>query len=542
MTQRYSFLRTTLLILLCLGQCISIFGTPAFATRNLLSSVAPAPLFPSPEALADRAIDEEEFPVLTSRLQQLMLRGHSIEQDLAELQTEQLIQLRDYLLGKVAADPDLDDWEAHYRWQSLAALIYHIDADVYQAQLRKRAIQLAERRFAKAVRAFKDEQAGLPQNYRALALDAYRTLVISPPGVSDVCAAHLRDIENAFKKMKVDALQDLVREEHDVIFDQITSRRKKASHWLSEQVKGDKRFRYSRGVYSYVSTIQGENRKWLVEMDTIFPGAGYDGFLTFRSKHNGNIATTMRSDEFIQLLATGAIDSLLHDATEQYASESRNTGTLFQYDLPEEGRSAYLRFLPRAYGSAEFGFLLSSFVRSAALSHRYGDRISTSEIIFTNALADSLTNVLHRMNDQGIPSVIVEFASHGVEGGFQYGENPLSPETITDLIAANPDVKFLIRTPACYGGKLRDALLAKMDQDNALRSQVAFFAQSKPDNPNVLYFGSALDASVYDVFLLQNLLDAEIQSYGEAAERADRMTRRSYWTNAEVVYQGQLIR
>ncbi len=470
--------------------------------------------------------------------------GQNIDQDLGGMLEEELYRYRDYLMGRVASDPDFDAWEAHYQWQSLAALVYHIDADAYRTQLEKRAVHLAERYFTRAGQALQKEPAGLPRHFRALTLDAYKTLIVSPPGVTDVCAAYLRDIEHALKRMEVDQLRELVRNEHDVIFDRIEKRRKKASQWLAERVNKDKRFRHSRGVYTYVSAMEGENRKWLVELDTVFPGAGYDGFLTFRSKRDANVATTIRSDDFADMVATGAIDSLLRAATEQQAYEntaSSHEGDLFQYDLPEEGHSAYLRFLPRSYGSAEFGFLLSSFVRSAALSHRYGARVSRTEIIFTNALEDSLASVLKRIKDQDISSVIVEFASHGVQNGFRYGEKPLSPEAITHLIVAHPEVKFLIRTPACYGGKLRDALLAETGQDGSLRSRVAFFAQSKPDNPNILYYGAALDASVYDVFLLQNLLDAEIKSYGEAAERAGRMTRRVYWTHAEAVYQGRLM-
>ena len=493
------------------------------------------------EALAGPGSLQEEFHDLTIRLQRRLLEGRGINEELAEMPAEALYQYRDYVLGKVAQDPDFDAWEAHFEWQSFAALVYHIDPDTYQDRLKSRAVRIAEHYFSVSGRAFSTDSSGLPRYLRALALDVYKTLIVSAPGVTDVCAGYLQEIEDAFKRLATDELRDLIRKEQDVIFDQIEKRRKEASQWLAVRVKGDNRFHQSRGTYIYKSAIEGKYRKWFVELDTIFPGAGYEGFLTFRSKHDVNIATTIRSDAFVDLLAAGGIDSLLHEATEQALLVGRDGNALSQYDLPDEGRSAYLRLLPKSFGSAEFGFLLSSMARSAAFAHRYGERLSHTEVIFTNALEDSLATALERMKGKGISSVIVEFNSHGVEGGFKYGETPLSPEAITRLIAANPDVKFLLRTPACYGGKLRDALLTETDKDNSLHSRVTFFSQSKPDTPNILYYGSLLDVSVYDIFLLQNLLDTEIKSYGEAAGRADKMTRRVYWTNAEAVYQGRLM-
>ena len=541
MTQRYPFSWIFALILFLAG--FGTFVSDAFSSPPgpLYTELEALSLGPGLEALLDGGSEEEEYHELTAHLQDILLKGDGIEHILTRMQKDELTRYRDYLMVRVAQDPDLNEWEAHFRWQSLAALVYHADADMYESKLEKRAVRLAEHHFSRARHLFQDQVEGLPRYYRAHVLDVYKTLIIGPPGVTDVCVEHLRDIEHALKQMEVDALRDLVRNEHDVIFEQIGERRKKASEWLAERVGKKKGFHHSQGAYSYVSAMKAEYRKWFVEMDTIFRGAGYEGFLTFRSKHNPDIAATIRSDAFESMLHTGAIDSLLIRAVGQYKNERSVKASMLEYDLPEEERSAYIRFLPKSYGTAEFGFLLSSFVRSAALSHRYGDRIARSEVVFTNALEDSLASVLKRTKKENISSVLVEFASHGVQGGFQYGKNPISPESIVDLVVTNPDVKFLIRTPACYGGKLRDALLASTEQDGTLHTRVTFFAQSKPDTPNILYFGSALDASVYDIFLLQNLLDTDITSYGEAADYAARMTRRYYWTDAEVVYQGQLM-
>ena len=545
MTQRYRFSCTLTLLLFLTGQGFFVsaaFSSKLGSTPSFVHTESEAlTSYVNSEALLAGEDELEKHRELTSRLQSELLQGNGIGHILSEINVEELIRYRDYLMARVAHDPDPDEWGAHYQWQSLAALIYYADPDIYTSQLKHRAIRLAERHFDRASHKFKDVTEGLPRYYRAHVLDVYKTLIIAPPGVMDVCVMHLKEIENAVQEMDVDALRDLMQIEQDLIFKQIVSRRKNALKWLDERIGKKKGFHISRGGHTYVSAMKAEYRKWFIELDTVFPGAGYEGYLTFRSKRNPDIATTVRSDVFEDMLYTGLIDSLLIRVVEQYAVERSGKRSMVDYDLPEEERSAYIRFLPRSYGAAEFGFLLSSFVRSAAFSHRYGDRITTTELVFTNSLEDSLSSVLKRAKEQKISSVIVEFASHGVQGGFQYGDNPISPETILQLLNANPELQFLIRTPACYGGKLRDALLQSNKQNGSLHSRITFFAQSKPDNPNILYFGSKLDASVYDIYLLQNLLDTEVKSYGEAADKAARMTRRFYWTEAEVVYEGRLL-
>ena len=545
MTQRRTFSKAFALILLLTGPYAFVSNTHASRTYHTApvsySGLEALAIDAESEALLAFDDEPEEYRAWTSRLQSVLLEGDNIDHMLPEMSEMEWIEYRDYLMEQVAQDPNSGEWEAHYHWQSLAALVYHLDEDLYTAQLKQRAIRLAEHHFSKARHEFQDAKT-LPRYYRAHVLDAYKTLLVAPPGVNEVCATQLKAIENILKRMEVDVLRELVRDEHDLIFEQIANRRKDASKWLDARVGKKEGFHKSRGGYMYVSDLKATYRKWFVELDTVFPGAGYDGFLTFRSKHNPDIAATIRSDVFELTLDAKMIDSLLLRAIEQYNSERMEKGEVLHYDLPENERSAYIRFLPKSYGTAEFGFLLSSFVRSAALSHRYGERIAKTEVVFTNALEDSLASVLKRTQAQHISSAIVEFASHGVQGGFQYGEHPINPERIVDLVAANPDVKFLIRTPACYGGKLRDALLASTEQDGPHPNQVTFIAQSTPDNPNILYFGAAFDASVYDIFLLQNLLDTDIRSYGEAADDAARMTRRFYWTDAEIVHQGQLMR
>lgn len=541
MTLRKSIPRTLALIALVFGPSVLASGTSVLAERPHLSLADPTiVLYTASEALAEGSHLDEEFYALTTQLQQQLLKGKQIEHVLQALEPDERTRFRDYLVGELEVDPDFDAWEAHFRWQNLAALVYHLDAGVYEQQVEARAILLAKQHVNRIERVFREEAGQLPMHFRGMVLDVYKTLIISPPGVAGVCKSYLRAIESRFMQMEIQDLRQLVQNERDVIFAEIVERRERASSWLTDHVKKDKQFRYGRGRYTYSSMVKGERRKWVLEMDTIFPGAGYDGFLTFRSKNEKRIAVTVRSDDFIAMHASGAIDSLLHSVVGNNTHKPGLEESLSDYDLPENQQTAYLRFLPRSYGAAEFGFLLSSFVRSAALAHRYGDRFIATDIIFTNALQDSLGSVLKRVQDQGISSVILEFDSHGEQNGFSYGETPFSPAAVTELIGSNPNVKFLIRTPACYGGKLRDALMEEIDKNRSLRGRVAFFAQSKPETPNVLYYGSVLDASVYDVFLLQNLLDTDITSYGEAAARAGNMTRRVYWTDAEVVYQGQL--
>ena len=541
MTHRFAFLHTLGAVLFIAGLQMGIWCTATYAKQATLMTPTASTFSGDLEALTVRDVPQVELAELSVRLQQHLLDGRSIDKELDLLHQAELSQFRSYILDRIALDPDEDVWGAHFEWQSLAALLYHIDSATYTTQLQGRAVDVAKRHFQNNIRAFQVEWGQLPRHFRALALDAYKTLIVGGPGVEEVCAAFLVDIESEIKRMGIDDLRALVSNEQDVVINQITKRRKEGSSWLTQYVKKDKRFRFSRGTYVYMPALKGKQLKWTVEMDTILPGAGYEGFLTFRLKQNPHISTTIRSDAFIEILNSDDIDSLLNATLEKKAAKVTDSEALFHYDLPEKEQSAYLRFLPRSYDSAEFGFLLSSFVRSAALSYRYGKRVSRSDVVFTNALVDSLAASLGRLKEEGITSVIVELASHGVQKGFQYGDTPLSPDVITDLIAAYPEVKFLIRTPACYGGKLRDALLDETNYDDSLGPRVAFFAQSKPEYPNVLYFGATMDASVYDLFMLQNLLDADIKSYGEAAERADRMTRRVYWTHAEAVYQGRLM-
>ena len=474
----------------------------------------------------------EERLHLTRTLYGQLMQGHEIETALSALRADERTAYEAFLLEQLDAAPDCSAWEEHLNWQQTAHILYVIDPDTYRARIRRRAISAAETCLAPSgmgPAGMSDDLTGLRRHVLAL----YKARIAGAPGVDSVAQAALGEVEQRLKDAGTDPLHRLLAGESDRILATLTMRRKDGKDWLHRHL-GDRAGFRVRGESARYVRFSGSTREvWMVQMDPVLPG---DGFLTFRAAGDPDRMVTVRTDEFLSIDDKASLDALLDAAS----AGEHDAADLPAFDVPRDGRIAYLRFMPRAYGDVEFGFLLNAFVRAAAFEQRYGARFSARPVVFTNDLVTDLRHELERARDAGASTVIIELSSHGSPEGFRFGQIT-GPEDVVDVLRAFPDLRFVIRTPACYGGRLRQPLLDAVAADSGLAARVSFFAQTSPAFPNVLFYGKVLDSSVYDLFFLQNLFDPGIPTYGEAARRAERMARQIYWTDAEAVVNGRLI-
>jgi len=290
-------------------------------------------------------------------------------------------------------------------------------------------------------------------------------------------------------------------------------------------------------------TIENGDRKWYI--------SGFCneyGQVALFAADDPHTSMVINMKTLMEALEKNNIESLFTQAEKNSAQELSQQERMKSYELPEES-GAHIRVFPRKYDSTVATNLQSSMLFADVMRKRYPN-LAMSPILFTDNPAEDIKKEIRKQYDLGKRFFILDIYNHGSKKGLEF-EKELNASDMLSIIGDKdqfPDAKYQINTIACFGGGLRDGLLKGLDNDS-LKNRVSAFLQVKPHTPNFAGYTvvsnenlSSSDLQAYStqyyLHLMRHLLNGK--SYGEAHVEADRHAKRTIFTDAEAIWNGNL--
>ncbi len=286
-------------------------------------------------------------------------------------------------------------------------------------------------------------------------------------------------------------------------------------------------------------TKQFEGAEWVLD-----PYA-YDLVAVFQ-KDNPEILVIMSIQEIIKLIEDDKFSEIAKKAKSNYENQSSGKETLRSFDLPKDQKISYLRVFPREFDMVTGSSLHSSGMLAAAMMNNYN--VDAPPAIFTDDPKTSFVEAISEAYKNGVRYFHLDIYSHGSEDFLDF-KVKFRASDIVDIANKFPEAKFTITTIACFGGGLRKDFLYLFKSAPELMNRISVFLTTKPDvmaMSGVLknYKESQLErpdiySSYYYLFLIDGL--QKKMTFGEAAERADFMTKKLTYGDPEAIINGKLI-
>lgn len=324
------------------------------------------------------------------------------------------------------------------------------------------------------------------------------------------------------------------------------------THSVNSEIEKSPDFKSEKGRWLFQEKLaDGKKAGWIVELDSMFLQL-HGRYYALRLASDPNVFVSMSEEEFRGALKGGRLDAKVKEARRTAELETKHADALMAYDFPKEGKIGYLRVFPDTHDKVISATLQSSMLLSAALTHRYGERLDNMQPIFTGSPTSAITGAIDkaRAGGKGPAFYCIDLYNHGSPGEVAF-DHGMTARDLVAIAKRYPDCRFAFTTIACFGGGLREGLLSEfkteLEKDPDLKSRVALFTQTKPNVPNYLaavttgLSSHPYSSTSYYLHMVDALYDPKCKTFGEAARRADLRTKECLSIDAECVIDGQLI-